>query len=188
MLKPYHELDCPNQEIISAKVLEYLQPYLNSLPDKEVELWHKLNTIELVKAIPELVQWYKDLNLIIKECSITVVKQKKNVLLHIDELPVVAKINFPILNTAGSYNLWYHVPENILKEIPQVTNHFGNKFYDLGKVDLNFCDEIGRIELTKPIVFNSQLPHAVELGPLAKVPRVVLACTFFKEPINLLMS
>lgn len=183
-LKPYATIECSQQQVIAEKTLEFLKQSTNLLDEKNLELWNKINTKDLLIKVPEIVDFYKSLGLKIKEIAFTVWNSEDDVTLHIDELPVIAKINFPILNTADTFNEWYTVPLELLQSVDPVVNHFGSKFYDLKSIDLKQCTNIGSIELTKPVVFNSQLPHKIRIGKNAQFPRIVMTCMFLNQPIK----
>ena len=187
-LKPYHQLECPDnlQETISEKTIDFLKTKYDILNVKNPSLWNKLNTMEFVQAVPELVQYFKTLNLQLREVAFTICVSNENVGLHIDELPVTAKINFPILNTQDSLNLWYLVPEELMSQVTPIVNMFGAACYDLNDVDIDQCQLIASVEVLKPVVFNSQIPHMIDMSKSQSFPRIVLACMFFKEPINFL--
>ena len=78
--------------------------------------------------------------------------------IHKDEPPVVAKINFPVLNTHDTYNVWFD----------------------------DYAREIDRVECDKPIVFRSDILHTVEIGKNAKLPRLQFSFCFYHEPLHLL--
>lgn len=185
-LKPFKVLECDCLETIAKKTITFLKTETDLFNQLELPLWNKLDTIKLVKAIPELVAYCKSLGLVIREAAVTVCSKLEDVGLHIDELPVVAKINFPILNTENTFNEWYSIPQSLLDTVTPIRNHFGSEFYNLQNIELDQCTKIGDFELTKPIVFNSQLPHKVRIADQAKFPRIMLSCTFFKQPIDLL--
>lgn len=185
-LLPYTIIDCPEQSIISNKVVEYLKTHSDFFEDKPFHLWNKIDTLALLKAVPEIGNFFKSIGLAVREISITVVNRSQDVELHIDELPVTAKVNFPILNTENSFNEWYEVPPDLIDTVEPVINRFGSKFYNLKEIDLSQCKKIGEYELLKPVVFNSQIPHRIRVTEKTKFPRLVMPCTFFKEPINLL--
>ena len=90
--------------------------------------------------------------------SYTITNNKIYTSTHKDAPPVVAKINFPVLNTADTYNVW---------------------FDDEGK-------EVDRVECVHPIVFRSDILHTVEIGNTAKFPRLQFSFCFYKEPLDLL--
>ena len=187
-MQPYRQLHCEQQSVIADKVLHFLRTQtglLENIPPN-IDLWHKIKTVDLVRNVPELVSWCHSLGLKIRETSVTIINQHQDAVLHIDELPVVAKINFPILNTQNTYNRWYQIPEHIAVQYPPITNQFGSEYYLFNNIDLNQCKLLGEVELLEPVVFNSQIAHMIGIGQDAQLPRVVLSITFFKEPVDLL--
>ena len=93
-LKPFHILPCDPvlQQTISAQVLKFLQTKTDLFADLDSRsLWNKLDTVALVRAVPELVQYFGTFGLKLKEVAVTVCNSNKNAGLHIDELPVTAK-------------------------------------------------------------------------------------------------
>jgi len=188
-LKPFHILDCDPelQKTIADAVLKFLQTQTDLFADLDSRsLWNKLDTVALVKAVPELAEYFKTVGLRIKELAVTVCNSNQNAGLHIDELPVVAKVNFPILNTTGSLNLWYHVPEELMAQATPIVNRFGQAYYDLSEVDLDQCKKIAQVEINKPVVFNSQIAHMIDMSRCQEFPRLVLTCMFFNEPVDFL--
>ena len=188
-MKPFYVLDCDPelQETISNRTVEFLRTETDLFDDLDSRsLWNKLDTRALVRAVPELVRYFQTFGLKLKEVAVTVCNSKKNANLHIDELPVTAKINFPILNTKGSRNLWYSVPEELMSQVDPIINKFGSVYYDLASVDLDKCKKIAEVEINKPVVFNSQLPHMIEMSNCQAFPRLVLTCMFFNEPVDFL--
>ena len=188
-LKPYHQLECPDelQKIISDKAVDFLKTKtdLFSRLDK-LSLWNKLNSVDFIRHVPELVKYFQSFNLKLREVSVTVCHSKTDAGLHIDELPVTVKINFPILNTQGSRNIWYSVPDNIMSQVTPIINSFGTAYYNLGSVDLTKCKKLADIEVVKPVVFNSQIPHMIDITNCLAFPRLVLTCMFFNEPVDFL--
>lgn len=190
MLQAYATVDCDPvlQSTIQNKTVEFLKSNTEIFDNLDkLSLWNKISTIEYIKYVPELVKWTDSLSLKLREVSITVCNSKQDVPLHIDELPVTAKINFPILNTKDTYNCWYQVPEELLATVTPIINKFGNAYYDLENIDLDKCKLVGEVEVVKPVVFNSQIPHMIRMHSAKQFPRLVLSCTFFKEPIQSLL-
>ena len=184
MLKAYTVIDCPVQSIIQQKTVEFLKTSTDLFERKDLELWNKIDTVALIRAVPELPEFYRSIGLKLREVAITVWNSRKDVPLHIDELPVTAKINFPILNTEDTYNEWYTVPKELLATVSPVINQFGTAYYDLKQIDLDKCTKIAEVVVTQPVVFNSQIPHCIRITEQAKFPRIVMPCTFFNEPIK----
>jgi len=188
-LKCFHPLPCDPQlqKTISEGVFVFLQTQTDLFEDLySRSLWNKLDTRALVRAVPELVHYFQTFGLKLKEVAVTVCNSKKNAGLHIDELPVTAKINFPILNTKGSLNLWYSVPKELMSRVDPIINEFGSAFYNLDSIDLNKCKKIAEVEINTPVVFNSQIPHMIDMSNCDQFPRLVLTCMFFNEPVDFL--
>jgi len=188
-LKPYHVLDCdPDlQRTIADSVVTFLQTQTDLFADLDSRsLWNKLDTVALVRAVPDLARYFLALGLKLKEVAVTVCNNTEGAVLHIDELPVVAKINFPILNTQGSLNQWYRVPTELMSTVEPIVNEFGSKFYDLRSIDLAQCEKIAEVEMLKPVVFNSQIAHMIDTSQCSTFPRLVLTCMFFNEPVDFL--
>jgi len=180
MLKPFHRLKCDNLEIIQQKVLSFIDADLKSYRTG----WIFINTKELFQQIPELVEYFKSLKLKPREASVTILYDDFPI--HVDTLPVVAKINIPISNTQGWSNRWYHIEQGVLESCPDVVDHLGFTKKDVsGAVDkMILKGEV--LDQSDPIVFNSSIPHSViKLNP-THFPRVVLSITVFNEPLELL--
>lgn len=184
-MKPYQILDCHNLEIIQNQVLSWIQTQRNDIK-KSSQLWNKIDTRSLIKECPSVYDYFNSMKLKIRETSLTVMNKKEDATLHIDELPVTAKINIPIYNTKNTFNRWYEIPESLLDETKPIINKFGKKFYSFENVDYSKLKLLGEVELLTPIVFNSQLAHNIVLGEACELPRIVLACTFFNEPVEFL--
>ena len=180
MLKAYRELACDELDIISNKVLKFISSELSS----GKRGWIFIDTKGLLLAVPELMKFFKSLKLYPMEASITILHNDLSI--HVDTLPVVAKINIPIQNTKGWVNRWYSIDKDILDNCPDVVDHLGFTKKDVsGAVDhMQLISELP--EQSMPIVFNSSYPHSVvKLNP-DQLPRVILSVTLRNEPIDLL--
>jgi hypothetical protein len=104
----------------------------------------------------------------------------------VDELPVVAKINFPVRNTTGWANRWYSVGEDDLGRCNKQKNQFGKDVEVLSSIPASSFSLIAEIkDLNKPIVFNSRIPHEV-VRIDGESPRIIASFTFVNEPLRLL--
>lgn len=187
-LKCFYELDCPQLEEIQQQTLTYLTG-LYKLDDQEslgTDLWLKIDYKSLLKSCPALLEWARSLKLYIREVAITVVNDYSGASLHIDEFPVTAKINIPILNYQLAVNEWYNIPEHVKNQYKPTVNQFGKEFWSFKNIDLSQCELIDSITLTKPIVFNSRVPHCVKILPGCQFPRVVMPVMFINEPVDYL--
>ena len=144
-MKSYFILDCDKQQRIADSLYGYYVGITSH--NKPKEFWTHLTRKQIKDyfAIPnlEIKNWFDSLGLKVRDMSFTVCNNEIHTSPHVDEPPVIAKINFPVLNTEDTYNVW---------------------FDDKGK-------EIDRVECTKPIVLRSNIMHTVERGEKSKLPR-----------------
>jgi len=186
MLKPFVPVDCDPvlQSTIQTKTVEFVKNNTDLFQKDDVHLWNKVNAVDVLRAVPELSDFYRGLGLQVRDIAFTVINKYKDAPLHIDELPVVAKINFPILNTEHTYNEWYEIPEELMNTVKPTINTFGSEHYNLKNINLDQCKCIGKVELLQPVIFNSQIPHKIRISEHAQLPRIVLSSTFVNEPID----
>ena len=89
-------------------------------------------------------------------------------------------------NTKGWANRWYSVSEEELASCEKITNQFGNQVELLSSIPATSFKLVAEIlDLAKPIVFNSRIPHEVVRIDGA-TPRIIASFTFFNEPLDLL--
>ena len=159
-MKSYFILDCDKQQKIADSLYGY---YVGiTANNKPKEFWTHLTRKQITDylSIPglELTKWFDSLGLKVRDMSFTITNENIQTGIHKDEPPVVAKINFPVLNTKDTYNVWFDENKN----------------------------EIDRVECTKPIVLRSDILHTVKMGKDAKYPRIQFSFCFYNEPLNLL--
>jgi hypothetical protein len=156
-LKSFKELECDNIDIISDGIFKYLLTRTELLSTKNYG-WHFIDTKEVLSFVPSLVEFFRKHKLVPRDAAVTIITSDKHLPKHIDQPPVIAKINFPVLNTEGWANRWYD-GKKLIAEV---------------------------LDLPRPIVFNSQIVHSVEKTTATKLPRIVASFTFHKEPLDLL--
>ncbi len=159
-MKSYHILDCSKQQKISDSLYGY---YVGLTANRTpTEFWNHLSREEIASyfAIPNnpCKAWFDTLGLKVRDMSFTIYNEQITTSIHKDEPPVIAKINFPVLNTKDTYNVWFDDDEN----------------------------EIDRVECDRPIVLRSDILHTVEIGKSAKFPRLQFSFCFYNEPLHLL--
>jgi hypothetical protein len=179
-LKPYYKLECDELDIISSKILNFISDELAS----EKTGWVFLNTKNLLLSVPELMTFFKKLKLYPLEASVTILYD--DLPIHVDTLPMVAKINIPIQNTKGWVNRWYQIDAEVLNNCPNIVDNLGftKKNVSMAVDQMTLLAEIP--DQSTAIVFNSSYPHSVIKIDPVEMPRVILSVTFCNEPIDLL--
>ena len=178
-MKAYAEI-ITDVKTIADEILDFISDN-DSLNFYDGSPWKFLDTRELLACSPNLLNFFKQHKLIVKDSAITYIINTKDLPMHVDEKPVVAKMNFPIRNTKGWTNRWYTVDN--LETYPKIKNQFGSEVYDLSTAKGALLTEYR--DMPNPIVFNSSIPHSVEkYADDAKSPRIIASFTFHKEPIE----
>jgi len=184
-MRAYHELAYNNTYQISSQVLEYLSTKTSLLVDKLETPWNFLDRNLVLESCPALQDFFKLYKLIPRDISVTICY--KNLSLHYDAPPIIAKINFPVMNTLNSVNRWYTITDEDYASLPWIDDGLGHTHENVAvlpkeKLTL-FAEYYG---MKNPIVFHSRIPHEVVLLENTTSPRVVLSCTFHNEPIHYL--
>lgn len=159
-MKSYFILDCSKQQKIADSLYGY---YTGITANKNItEFWNHMTRVEIQDyfSIPNnpTKAWFDELGFKVRDMSFTIYNETISTDIHKDEPPVVAKINFPVLNTKDTYNVWYD----------------------------DYANEIDRVECDKPIVLRSDILHTVELGKTACYPRLQFSFCLYNEPLHLL--
>ncbi len=159
-MKSYFILDCDKQLKIADSLFGY---YTGITANRKVtEFWNHLSREEIQDyfAIPNnpTKAWFDELGLKVRDMSFTIYNDQISTGIHRDEPPVIAKVNFPVLNTRDTYNVWYD----------------------------DYANEIDRVECDRPIVLRSDILHTVEIGATACYPRLQFSFCFYNEPLHLL--
>jgi hypothetical protein len=159
-MKSYFILDCTKQQKIADSLYGY---YTGITSNRELkEFWNHLTRDEIQDyfSIPNnpTKAWFEELGLKVRDMSFTIYNENISTDIHRDEPPVIAKINFPVLNTSDTYNVWFD----------------------------DYATEIDRVECDRPIVLRSDILHTVEIGETACYQRLQFSVCFYNEPLHLL--
>jgi hypothetical protein len=160
-MRYYNILECSNQTKIAQELYAFLSKPTGPLKTPVTKFWNfldKKQAYECLEECPLLSMWFKSLSLRVREISFTVYNETVKTSPHVDAPPVIAKINFPVLNTRNTYNVWFDEDDI----------------------------EIDRVECVTPIVLRSDVKHTVEIGTQAKFPRIQVSFCFYNEPLHLL--
>lgn len=186
--KPYAEVECdPDRlKIISSNIYKFLQTETDLLTTGAIG-WQFIDCKKLLKMNTELLKFFMEHKLIPIDAAVVILTETGQLPLHMDELPITAKINMPVINTQGWVNQWYSISEEDLKNCPMMINQFGNQVEDIKKLPpevFTLIDEIH--DLDKVIAFNSRIPHVVNKTTATILPRIIATFTFHNEPLELL--
>ena len=153
-------MTCRELPLIQREIKQFLVSEVDvyHLNEDKGFSWNFFSPKQALLASPSLQAWFKENNLVLRDIAVTITRHPSGLVKHRDEPPVVAKINIPIANTHGTYNLWWDDEDNL----------------------------IARHEMLTPIAFNAAMNHGVEMTEACTYPRIVLSCMFFKEPLYLL--
>lgn len=183
-MKPYAELECDDLDIIQRDIYNFLLDQ-TELGSTDYKNWQFLETKKLITATPRLAKFFLKYKLYIRNAAVTVLYE--DLPLHLDEPPMVAKINIPIQNTQGWVNRWYDVSKEVIEQLPKIHNQFGNAQEDVNGLEVNTLPILTEIhDLNKPIVFHSRIPHSVIKLTATELPRIVASFTFINDPQHLL--
>ena len=160
-MKHYHILECDKQTEIAQELYFFLNKPYGPLSSPVTKFWNFLDKKHVQECLIEcsaLSTWFESLRLRPREISFTVCNEIIKTHPHVDAPPVIAKINFPVINTVDTYNVWFD--EN--------------------------GQEIDRVECVTPIVLRSNVKHTVEIGNKATFPRIQFSFCFYNEPLKYL--
>jgi hypothetical protein len=183
-MKPYVELACDNLDRIQSEIYSFLINDTELLTNGKKN-WQFLDTKKLLANSPNLVKFFLANKLYIQQASVTLLYE--DLPLHLDELPMIAKINIPIRNTKGWVNRWYELSEEEIAKLPKMKNQFGSEQENVSilvEQELKLIEEI--YDLDRPIVFHSRIPHSVIKLTSNILPRIVASFTFINQPVHLL--
>ena len=159
-MKSYFILDCTKQQKIADSLYGYYTGITANRELKECRNHLTRGEIQDYFSIPNnpTKAWFDELGLKVRDMSFTIYNENISTDIHRDEPPVIAKINFPVLNTKDTYNVWYD----------------------------DYANEIDRVECDRPIVLRSDILHTVEIGETACYPRLQFSFCLYDEPLHLL--
>lgn len=184
-MKPYSIIDTPNEtvKIIADEIYKHVHD--ENLSTNKLG-WQFLNTKQLCEKCPTLVKFFHDQKLLVRDSAVTICIDDTQLPIHIDEAPVIAKINFPVAHTQGWVNRWYHISQDELELCPIIRNQFGKEVIDLSNI--KHAKIIAELkDMNQPIVFNSAIPHSVnKINKEITHPRLVASFTFYNNLINYL--
>jgi hypothetical protein len=152
-MKCYHVLACDVLAEIQQQTLDYLATSTTFLTEKPQQPWQTVDTKSVFSAVPSLLVWLRNKRLLPHEVSFIVYHNTGIGLpIHTDDPQLISKVNIPIQNTEGNITRWHADDDSVIAE------------YDM----------------TQPVVFNSSIPHSVEIRN-KNLPRIIMAVMIKNE-------
>ena len=183
-MKPHAELACDDLDIIQSDIYNFLLDQTD-LGSHDYKNWQFVETKKLITSSPMLAKFFLRHRLHVKNAAVTVLYD--DLPLHLDALPMVAKINIPISNTQGWVNRWYDVSAEEIAKLPKTHSQFGSEQEDVSSLDADILPVLSEIyDLSNPIAFHSRIPHSVIKLTATELPRIVASFTFVNDPQYLL--
>jgi len=129
---------------------------LDSIPVNTGSAFTMLNIKDAVHQCPRLSQWFREHTLIPRACAILVHQPGAGInAAHTDIQPQALALNFGIENVADTWTSLYKVVKGQATYITQPNGLPYNNFIGAE------LEEVARYSLTTPVLFNTQVPHAV---------------------------
>jgi hypothetical protein len=177
------DIDRQLQEIITNKMYDYVCTHTNILSIPQV-------SFEYIKNIDELTEYNKEFVSFLKENSFPSIDTIAIVIFypgtkyypHVDNTHRRFRILWPLKNCEGSYTKFYDIPESAftVRPVPGGTTA-------KSVIEKKDYPVISEIELTRPVVFDSHVPHAVYPNQSILSPRLTFTVSF-NESISYMLA
>jgi hypothetical protein len=168
-------IDIPNFENIYAELLSYT---LDQLP-RFKEAFNHLSLQDMMKNCPLTNEWFTSVNLKPRVCALIIQPVGANIKgTHTDTQSNALALNFGIKNTKNTHTSFYKV---VSGNIIQKTLPNGITWDNYEQAQL---EEIARVDLQKPTIINTKIPHAVHNS--TDEPRVSISFRFVEDPYHLI--
>ena len=170
----YHVLDIPNYLNIHTQLLDWT---LERIPLYK-QPYNHLALQDQIAQCPLIHNWFRSVGLEPKICALIVqpggADQRGT---HTDTQPNSLALNFGIKNTAKTHTAFYRVVAgNMVRKT--LANGITWNSYEQATLE-----ELARIDLAKPTIINTKVPHAV-INPTQE-PRISMSFRFHQDPWHL---
>ena len=178
-MKVFRYLDIDDHQIVSEKLYHYIETETDILTKKWA--WTTLQTNDVLKHIPELEQKLQPFNFS-KIYQISIIYRSPGVQgpPHIDSKKLVRAL-WPVKNCEGSFTKFFDLNGN---DVISKLDDEGNSYLHIEAK--NPMPEIHAVELVRPIVFNTGVPHGVYTNPKLTGPRISATIAFVQQPKDFL--
>lgn len=164
-------------------MIDEFNSYFYYFKDKYIltaDYFHKIPLSDIQNSFTEFNRWTKEKKLFLRTAAFIVLNPKKEIKpnIHVDSSPASIALNFGLQIPLGSYTGLYDRSGGIVANHIQV-NGIPSKIIYGGAFT-----EITRFDLSKPTLFNTQIPHGV-YTPVGTL-RVSISFRFFNDILILL--
>ena len=178
-MKPYYTyIDFPGDlETTSKRILSYL--FKTDVFHNPGNWMGPVPLEGLWLVVPELKSWLNSMGLEVE--FIAVLGYFKDSGIHLDASSK-PRINFPVYNTEETATTNFYELTNLVKTLKQDGRV---EYWDLTYDDAKIIDSY---ELTRPVVFNPDIPHSVSFKKILthQNPRLALSINFVNPPYHML--
>ena len=175
----YKFIELENLEVIQKKLYNFMVSNTDVLDSKTS--WTPADIVDIISEVPELEASLKKFTDLPLEKFAFVHRRPGSDEVHIDT-QFGTRLLLPILNCQGSYTRFYDLNGN------SITKEVAPSGFTYDKVGTDFpLIEIDRLELTKPVFFNTEgIPHGVVTPQETRGSRISCVCTFNGDASHLL--
>jgi len=180
-MKPYFTyLDFHGDLDVTAKqVIKYL--FTTGIFDKPANWMGPVPLEGLWKSAPELKDWLDTLNLTVENVAVLGYYQSSGIHIDVNATP---RINFPLHNYKETAITNFYSLTNLQKT---ARKDGGVTYWDLAYDSAEIIDSY---ELTRPVLFDPNIPHSVVFNQALdnKNPRLALSIFFTDPPYHMLKT
>jgi len=180
-MRYWRYIDLGDHELIASKVLTFIGPRVDL---ETCPFWTLLHLDELKQHVPELFAEVRRIGTEVHSATLLTLRSDSSTL-HIDhptgtQKGVEARVNLPILNTAGSTTAFFEMTPQQWA-LSGVNPHNGTRYWNFR----HLYKPVTTVEVNQPTVLRISAPHTVYcIGNL--FPRLTLSIALKPDAVQLL--
>ena len=182
MKQTFKYLDVPNHQLVSDQVYDFIVNQTDILKPRIPVFFNDVNTMHILDHAPALKDFLRERYLDPSLISIVVVTADETPYLHVDTIDPYVRLLWPVRNCENTVTKMYDVPREFLA-LDWKNNHSTNTYYDI--VEQRDWPLVAEIELTRPVVLDVSVAHAVHPAKDATDHRISFTIGFDRDlPIS----
>jgi hypothetical protein len=164
----WKRLEIEHWEEIAARTLEYIKTHTKLLERAAYQgPFNSFNTAHFLEHVPEIANAFRKYGLHYETANVYVMWAGNHSFPHKDYTDSIARINFPILNCAGSSTVFFKDLEGKRMVLPT-----GAPFYLT--MDRKNAQQVDSVEINQPTIIRICEGHDVIMPPDSPAPRITL--------------